>query len=380
MKIEKQVYIYAVTLKGKEIASKLFSMGLQCKGFIDKRAPEIHNVEVDGKVLPCYTMHDIENPKECIVIVTNKYAFESADALRWCGFQKIISIEDLCNPDNFYIPIRRQNGDFRHAHPFNHYESPYAELDEIRENCDKIYCSNKSIMGINTYEDEQINLLKNMYLIGKPLWENKGNYRYNEYDNGWFGKGSAWSLYYIMNYFKPRKIIEIGSGFSTAAMLDINENCLNDSVDIQCIEPRPQRLLKNVKKTDKIDIMECDLQDVNLDIFNELDENDILFIDSSHIGKTYSDVLIEIFDILPRLKPGVIIHFHDCFWPFEYPVEWLEEGYAYNELFILRAFLMYNNQYKILLFGDQLMETAIDKIPTSMRECGCHSLWIKKDK
>lgn len=377
---ETDIYIYGVTLKGKEIVSKLFKMGLRCKAFIDKKAREIYSIEVDGETLPCYIMADIVKPENAIVIVTNKYVFESADELREYGFHNIISIDDLCSLGNYYIPIRERSGDFRHAHPFNHYESPYAELDKVRLNCDKIYCKNKTIMGIDTCEDEQISLLKNMSQMGIPLWEKKGKYRYNRYDNGWFAKGSVWSLFYIMNYFKPKKIIEIGSGFSTAAMLDVNEYCLNYSVNIRCIEPRPQRLLESLREDDKIIINDCDLQDINPDIFKELDKNDILFIDSSHICKTYSDVLMEIFDILPRLKPGVLIHFHDCFWPFEYPKEWIEEGYAYNELFMLRAFLMYNDHFRILLFGDQLMETAKDKIPTSMKECGCHSLWIKKVK
>lgn len=117
-----------------------------------------------------------------------------------------------------------------------------------------------------------------------------------------------------------------------------------------------------------------------MSVFEKLEENDILFIDSSHVSKMDSDVNFLFFEILPRLKSGVYIHFHDVFYPFIYPKEWIYEGRAYNEMYILRAFLMNNAQYKIQLFGHMLEYQCMDKIPKHLKGCGSGSLWIKKIK
>lgn len=107
-----------------------------------------------------------------------------------------------------------------------------------------------------------------------------------------------------------------------------------------------------------------------------LEENDILFIDSSHVSKIGSDVNHIFFEILPRLKRGVYIHFHDIFYPFIYPKEWVYTGILFSEMYILRAFLMNNKEYSIQLFGDMLSQKHSEKL----RGCGEGSLWIRKEQ
>ena len=100
-------------------------------------------------------------------------------------------------------------------------------------------------------------------------------------------------------------------------------------------------------------LYECKVQDVDLRIFAGLEAGDILFIDLSHVLKTGSDVCFELFEILPLLRPGVIIHFHDISAAFEYPRQWiLDDRCAWNEAYALRAFLMYNSAFKIIFFND----------------------------
>ena len=94
------------------------------------------------------------------------------------------------------------------------------------------------------------------------------------------------------------------------------------------------------------------VQNVKLIEFEKLEPNDLLFIDSSHISKIGSDLNYLLFEVLPSLKPGVIIHFHDILYPFEYPYEWIEKGIYWNEAYLLKAFLMHNKNYEILLFND----------------------------
>ena len=170
-----------------------------------------------------------------------------------------------------------------------------------------------------------------------------GGHRYY-YDNPFFSYGDAIVLFAMINHLKPRRIIEIGSGFSSACILDTIESCKIPNVRVSLIDPDMSRIETLLRPEDRstVEILPCPVQELPLSIFDELAAGDILFIDSSHVAKTGSDVLFEIFEILPRLSGNVMIHFHDCFFPFEYPVEWvLGENRSWNELYLLRAFLMY---------------------------------------
>ena len=97
-------------------------------------------------------------------------------------------------------------------------------------------------------------------------------------------------------------------------------------------------------------VVESKIQDVDISIFSALKKGDILFVDSSHVVKTGSDVHFILFSILPVLESGVIIHFHDVFYPFEYPKKWVYKGFNWNEDYFLRAFMMHNNAYKLFCF------------------------------
>jgi hypothetical protein len=127
-------------------------------------------------------------------------------------------------------------------------------------------------------------------------------------------------------------------------------------------------------------LIKTEVQLVSLDFFEKLEAGDILFIDSSHVGKTGSDVNFILFEVLPALKSGVIIHFHDVSYPFEYPKEWVYKGRNWNEDYFLRAFLMYNNNFEILLFSDYLYKhhlKAFEKISKNVNDPGMN-LWVMK--
>jgi hypothetical protein len=182
---------------------------------------------------------------------------------------------------------------------------------------------------------------------------------------------------------KPKRIIEIGSGFSSGLMMEVNEKYFDNKIDITFIEPYPELLYQRMRKGDKSRykvIPNC-VQDVPLDIFKQLKKDDILFIDSTHVSKFNSDVNYEIFNILPELDNGVIIHFHDIFDGFEYPLNWLRDGWAWNEDYILRAFLTNNNGYEVLLMSDYLAshysELLRKSVPNKDDLFG-GSLWIRK--
>lgn len=173
---------------------------------------------------------------------------------------------------------------------------------------------------------------------------------------GFYGPGDGTILRTMIRVHRPRRIIEIGSGFSTACALDtIDELQLRKSIQITCIEPYPERLEKLLRASDRdvVSVLRQAVQAVDLSLFSELQANDILFIDSTHVLKTGSDVHFELFYILPCLKPGVLIHFHDIHFPFEYPRQWIyDRNFSWNEVYALRAFLSYNNSFRILFYND----------------------------
>jgi hypothetical protein len=132
-------------------------------------------------------------------------------------------------------------------------------------------------------------------------------------------------LYSMIRHFKPSSIIEIGSGFSSALMLDMNDLFPAAPIQLNFVEPYPERLNALLRDTDRLkaNVIEKVVQEVDSSFFERLKKNDILFVDSSHIAKTGSDLNYILFEILPVLKPGVLIHFHDIFYPSEYPRDWV---------------------------------------------------------
>ena len=232
--------------------------------------------------------------------------------------------------------------------------------------------------------DKQIQTVRRFeeYYADIPFPERKvEDFRYY-FENGFYSYTDAIFLYSMMRHFRPKRIVEMGSGFSSALMLDTNELFFKDSIGLTFIEPYPERLKSLLKPKDanSTTIIEKRVQDVSLETFDDLGPGDFLFIDSTHVSKTGSDVNHIIFQILPRLSPGVMIHFHDIFYPFEYPRKWVYEGRSWNENYIVKAFLMYNEQFEIRLFSDYLHRfhrELFSEMPLCYKNNG-GNLWIEK--
>jgi hypothetical protein len=190
-------------------------------------------------------------------------------------------------------------------------------------------------------------LLEGTFLLPKFLATSNSMY---PIESRQFTLADALTLFCVILKNKPQKIIEIGSGHSSALMVDIR-NFLNIDLEITCIEPFPTRLRETLgSRIDEIELKEMVVQEVEKEFWHSLDENCLIFIDSSHVSKAGSDVNYLFFNVLPNLKKGSIIHVHDIFRGFEYPEKWLREGRAWNEAYLLRAFLMFNNTFEIFLW------------------------------
>ena len=268
---------------------------------------------------------------------------------------------------------RRQIVGVEPGHPPGHFYSPIHDPALIqRERLAKTRGETTSIPGIDLRLADQRSLWSELVALPNGIVHTQTPGRRYFHDNQVYGPGDALVLAGMLGKFRPRRVIEIGSGFSSACMLDAAEEH-GLQTHFTFIEPYPMTLFWHLTEQDReaCRVIQSPVQNVDLAVFDELQSGDFLFIDSTHVMKSGSDVNFELFEILPRLKPGVIVHFHDTFWPFEYPTDWLIHlRYAWNELYGLRAFLMYNDRVSMLFFNDafaHLCGDAVDAAPEAQR-------------
>lgn len=270
--------------------------------------------------------------------------------------------------------------------PAGHYYSPVVNVEELRQRQNEIWEkeSINKIDGIDLRAKDQIQLVNSFkqYYNEIPFKDDSNEDQRYYFKNDFYSYTDAIFLYSMIREFAPKQIIEVGSGFSSALMLDTNELFFNNEINLTFIEPYTERLNDLLRITDRYStsILEKSVQNVPLSTFEDLNAGDILFIDSTHVAKTGSDVNYIIFQILPRLKSGVHIHFHDIFYPFEYPKEWVFMGRNWNEAYILKAFLMYNQEFEIKLFSNYLYnhhKNAFKDLPLCSNNYGAN-LWIEK--
>jgi hypothetical protein len=165
--------------------------------------------------------------------------------------------------------------------------------------------------------------------------------------NGLFDGVDALVAYCMVRHFQPRLVIEVGSGFSSLALGQAAAK--NGDAPLVCIEPFPREFLRNGFPGLQT-LIEKNVQEIDLEFFSKLQSGDILFIDSSHTVKIGGDVNYLFLEVLPRLKPGVIVHVHDIFLPFEYRRDWvLDEFRFWTEQYLLQAFLAFNSEFEVLL-------------------------------
>jgi SAM-dependent methyltransferase len=266
-----------------------------------------------------------------------------------------------------------------------HFHSPIVDPSTIAEYVEQQYLQEPGdIKGIHFDEDAMVRFWKENaeFIKNTPFSEHDdGKNRY--YYNNIYPYGDAMMLRAMIAHFKPKNVIEVGSGFSSACMLDAVDHVGLSDFALTCIDPYADRLRSRLREEDlsRVDIIEGLVQDVPVSTFSKLKENDILFIDSSHVLKTASDVHYELFSILPSLNKGVLVHFHDIQYPFEYPRGWLfENNRSWNEIYALRAFLTYNSAFEVVfwngMFAHRQRELVHETNPLFLKNPG-GSIWLR---
>jgi predicted O-methyltransferase YrrM len=255
-----------------------------------------------------------------------------------------------------------------------HYYSPVPSVAELRRDAARIFDRRlRTLPGLDLNEAAQLELLPRLAACyaDQPFPETPREGTRYFFDNYWYGPADALFLHAILRTFQPRRIIEIGSGFSSAVMLDTNERFLDRRLELTFVEPESDRLRKLLKPEDesRATILGERIQQLDPSMVDALERNDILFVDSSHVSKAGSDVNHILFELLPRLAPGVLVHFHDVLYPFEYPQDWFELGISWNEPYLLRSFLQFNRAFSILLWNDYVRTFHADTLGTLMPRC-----------
>lgn len=274
----------------------------------------------------------------------------------------------------------------------NHYYEPIPDTRELK---DELWQKKSELVGIDMHEQDQLRLLaffNSTYKKEYDLLPQQKEHEINPYDyyvfNGSFETVDGEILYCMIRSLKPKKIMEIGSGFSTfIAAKAIEENKKEDGsyrCELEAIEPYPnETLLKGFPNLTRL--TQKKVQDVPLEKFQELGEHDILFIDSSHVLKIGSDVQYEILEILPRVRPGVVVHVHDIFLPAEYPKEWVMKEYRFwSEQYALQAFLAFNSAFEVLWGGNYMHMTHAAELKKAFpsyeksAQRGAGSFWMRR--
>ncbi len=252
-----------------------------------------------------------------------------------------------------------------------HYYSPVPNILELRRTRD-LWAHKSDLPGISINLEEQCEMLRRVCLPYQSEYE--GNKTYLEGVANHFGPGfgyiEAQALHAAVRHFKPRRIIEVGSGVSTYCMLKAVE--LNyERAHITCIEPYPSPRLKNISG---VELFEHPVQCASFDLFEKLRANDLLFIDSSHAVKPGGDVNFLVLEVLPRLRPGVVVHFHDIYLPYDYPRDALKTFIHGMETSLVRAYLIWNERMQILFCLSHLhyerQEVLLEVFPEYKRQGG----------
>ncbi len=227
----------------------------------------------------------------------------------------------------------------------NHFYEPVPDTRGIPE---KDWPPSEMV-GIDLRPDFQVDLL-NRFRAYKQEYDAMARELFTD-KNTSFGRVDAEILYCMVREFKPERIIEIGSGYST--LIAARAMAKNQRGSMTAIEPYPSEVLRNVPEF--VTVRASKVQEVPLSEFESLKANDILFIDSSHVLKEGSDVQYEFLEIVPRIAPGVLVHVHDIFLPWPYPRRWVtKELRFWNEQSVLQALLTWSSRYEVM-WGSQFM-------------------------
>jgi len=264
-----------------------------------------------------------------------------------------------------------------------HYYDPTYAVAELPPHTD----AERSLPGLELNEAAQLRLLP-QFTFGDELRaipRVKAGPAIFGYENRMYGYGDAEMLYNMVRLHQPRVIIEIGSGQSTLMTKLAIEANKRDQAAYECrqicVEPYEMPWLEEIG----VEVIRERVEDVSLDLFDQLGPGDMLLVDSSHVIRPYGDVLREFQEIIPTVRPGVLIGIHDIFTPRQYPRKWVrEDRRLWNEQYLLESFLCFNDRFEVVAATNWLKHNHAEAIfaacpmLASRPEFEPASFWIRR--
>lgn len=232
------------------------------------------------------------------------------------------------------------------------YSSPVPDVSTLS---DAHWTRQSELPGIDMAEQGQITLLGELIRFKEEYTrfpeEFPGQDGMFYLRNGRFQSVDAEVSYAMVRLYRPARVVEVGSGFSTLVTtlaLAQNRAETGAGAEMIAIEPAPRSWLRHIGHP--FTLWARRMEEVSLETFTRLGANDILFIDSSHVLRIGNDVAFLFGEVLPRLAPGVLVHIHDIFFPYDYPRNWVvHERLCFTEQYVLQAFLAFNRAFRVLL-------------------------------
>ena len=255
-----------------------------------------------------------------------------------------------------------------------HYYSPIPDIEDLEKR--QVWNKKSDLTGIDFRPEKQVKLLQELgekYGVecnwpGKPIDDDPLKF-YTE--NNSYSFGCAAALHTILRSHKPKKVIEIGSGFSSVVITSAMEKNKSEgrAGEYIIIDPYPN-MVTEIKLPGVKEVIKERVELTEMGRFEQLGKGDVLFIDSGHTVRTGGDVNYLYLDVLPRLAPGVIVHIHDICLPYEYPkVYYTNPSFRvfWTEAYLLQAFLTYNSQFEVMLAMGYLMTDQSEEFKKAFR-------------
>lgn len=270
--------------------------------------------------------------------------------------------------------------------PPGHYYSAIPDVrDVLNRRADVFERDPLDIAGVDLRLHDQLALLDELaqFMPDVPFTDEPRRGQRYHFANGVFEHADGLFLHLILRHLQPKRVLEIGSGYSSVCALDTVDAFV---AECRCtfVDPHADLLRSLLRPGDleRVDLIERQVQSVPLETFQELEAGDLLFIDSTHVVKVGSDVNYLFFDVLPRLREGVVVHVHDVFPGFEYPQQWLQDRRFWSEAYLVRAFLLFNTSFEIALWPSLVAETSSDtlvRFPPALENTG-GSIYLRRSR
>jgi hypothetical protein len=261
--------------------------------------------------------------------------------------------------------------------------SPLPATDELPA---EVWTRRSPLEGIHFDSAEQVRFVKDNLAPHIPEFDPRFDTRtsFGSYDirNLAYDEVDSELLYAFVRHLRPKRVVELGSGFSSLVLAHGCEANRQEGADCvyEIFDPYPRPFIAELPGLSGQ--YEVPAQEVPIEAFETLAANDILFVDTTHTVKVGSEVNRIVLDVLPRLAPGVVVQFHDIFSPWEYHRHWIEGDWMWNEQYLLQAFLSMNPGYDVLVSCQALVREHADElaklIPTLRAASAPSAFWMRR--